>query len=343
MSQIVIYILLLSSICFADSIMTVSGPIPADQFGPALVHEHILVDFGGADITSPDRWNDDEVAAVMRPYLLKLTPRRVRGFIDCTPAYLGRDVKLLKRLADETGLKIVTNTGYYGAGKDKYVPKQAYEKTAEQLAAIWTGEWNEGIDGTKIRPGFIKTAVDKIKDTDTHLSEIDRKLVQAAALCHLQTGLTIACHSGQLACAKQVLQTVQCMGVDPSALIIVHANSIKDIDALSQLAASGVWLEYDGVRSNKIQWHVQLIQAAIEGGYVDQILLSHDAGWYSAGEPGGNAEKIRGYDTIWKELIPASKEANIPPEIIEKILTKNAANAFTIKIRKATNKTSAPN
>ena len=38
-------------------IMTVTGPIDADAMGLTLIHEHILVDFVGADKTGYDRWN----------------------------------------------------------------------------------------------------------------------------------------------------------------------------------------------------------------------------------------------------------------------------------------------
>ncbi len=40
-----------------------------------------------------------------------------------------------RKLAQQTGLHIVTNTGYYGGADDKFVPKHAYEESAAQLAA----------------------------------------------------------------------------------------------------------------------------------------------------------------------------------------------------------------
>ena len=58
--------------------------------------------------------------------------------------------------------KMITNTGYYGAAGDKYVPQHAYEETVDQLADRWTGEWEDGIEGTGIRPGFIKGGVDGV-------------------------------------------------------------------------------------------------------------------------------------------------------------------------------------
>ena len=39
--------------------------------------------------------------------------------------YLGRDVQVLKRLSEASGIRILSNTGYYGAAKDKHVPALA--------------------------------------------------------------------------------------------------------------------------------------------------------------------------------------------------------------------------
>ena len=61
-----------------------------------------------------------------------------------------------------------------------------YGELAERLAERWTSEWRDGIEGSCIRPGFIKTGVDP-----GPLSTVDRKLIVAAALCHRQTGLRV--------------------------------------------------------------------------------------------------------------------------------------------------------
>ena len=93
------------------AIHTVPGPIPSSSWGFTLPHEHVMVDFAGAQKTGRDRWNPDEVVARMQPYLHAAKQRGVRGFIDCTPAYVGRDPRILKKLAQNTGLHILTNTG----------------------------------------------------------------------------------------------------------------------------------------------------------------------------------------------------------------------------------------
>ena len=118
-------------------VQTVLGPVPASKLGFTLVHEHIMCDFIGAEQTGRHRWEVEAVVKRMMPVLEQLKARGVKGFIDCTPAFIGRDPRVLKRLAQETGLHIVTNTGYYGGAGDKFVPKHAYDETADQLASRW--------------------------------------------------------------------------------------------------------------------------------------------------------------------------------------------------------------
>ncbi|MHC4260601.1 MAG: phosphotriesterase family protein, partial [Planctomycetota bacterium] len=130
------------------AIMTVLGLIRPSEFGKVLVHEHVMVDFIGAAKTGRHRYNQDDVVETMLPYLHAVRQRGFTGFVDCTPAWLGRDVEVLRRLAEQTDLHILTNTGYYGTGNDKFLPAHAFSETDGQLAARWVREWEHGIDGT---------------------------------------------------------------------------------------------------------------------------------------------------------------------------------------------------
>ena len=56
-----------------------------------LVHEHVLVDFVGADLIRPGRYDRDEVFRIARPKLEELTRFGCRRLLDCTPNFLGRD------------------------------------------------------------------------------------------------------------------------------------------------------------------------------------------------------------------------------------------------------------
>ncbi len=115
-------------------IMTVDGPVVPSEMGYTLEHEHVLVDFIGADSTGYFRWDRDEVIEKALPFVLAAKERGVKTFIECTPAYLVRDPHLLKELSERTGMLFLTNTGYYGAHDNAYIPRSFYSIDANELA-----------------------------------------------------------------------------------------------------------------------------------------------------------------------------------------------------------------
>jgi phosphotriesterase-related protein len=44
---------------------------------------------------------------------------------------------LLQKLTDLTGIRFITNTGYYGAVGEKYLPEHPFSESAEELAERW--------------------------------------------------------------------------------------------------------------------------------------------------------------------------------------------------------------
>jgi len=313
-----------------DVIMTVQGPVPANNISVALVHEHVLADFIGAAKTSADRYDSNEVFTKALPYLIDLKKAGCTTFMDCTPAYFGRDVRLLKKLSAASGLIIITNTGYYGAFNEKFLPPQTYTETAEQLAARWVSEWRHGIDGTAIRPGFIKTSVD-----EGSLRPIYRKLLTAAALTHLQTGLTISAHTGDGTAALEEIAILQKNGVHPSAFRWVHAQNEKDRTLYLRAAHMGAWIELDGIndtQAGSIEQHVALVKYMKENGCLGNVLISQDAGWYWVGEPNGGT--FRPYTALFTKFLPALKAQGITDDDIGQLLIENPRRSFAIRVRK---------
>ena len=308
------------------SVMTVNGPIPPDRMGTTLTHEHVLVDFGGAAVASPDRYDRDTVFQTVLPYLQRARALGARTLVEATPAYLGRDPILLQRLADASGVQLLTNTGYYGAREDQHLPPHAFTQPADSLAARWIREWETGIDGTGIRPGFIKIGVD-----EGPLSDIDRKLIQAAARTHLRTGLTIASHTGPAAGAMEQLAVLEAEGVDPSAWIWVHAQAEDDSTFHLRAARRGAWISFDGLAADNVRRYVERIGFLKAEGLLHRVLVSHDAGWYHVGEPGGGA--FRPYDVLFTDFLPALRAAGFTDQEIRQVIADNPAEAFTVRVR----------
>ncbi|WP_232834894.1 phosphotriesterase family protein [Pleomorphovibrio marinus] len=307
-------------------IMTVGGPIAPEKMGRTLVHEHLLVDFVGADQISEDRWDKREVMNVVLPQLEVIVKQGIGTLVDCTPAFLGRDVFLLEALMETSGLQILTNTGLYGAVDNKFLPTYAFEESAEQLAKRWITEWEEGIDGTDIRPGFIKIGV----NPET-LSTLHQKLVRAAAFTHLATGLSIASHTGPAVPAFEQMEILLEMGVSAEAFIWVHAQQEKDLNMLVEAAEMGAWISLDGLGEEQMQSYVGRLQYLKENGLLHKALISHDAGWFSPGEEDGG--DFRPFTTLTEKFVPLMLTSGFTPTEIDMLLVKNPQEALKIRIR----------
>lgn len=304
--------------------MTVTGPIPPEDLGAALPHEHILSRFGEPPARRPDYDLQDLFNTVV-PVLEEVQSLGCDAIMDCTAAYFGRDPLIMHRLAEITGLHLLTNTGYYGAVDDRYVPDHAHKASAAQLADRWLAEWTDGVDGTGIRPGFIKTAVDS-----GPLSTIDRKLVRAAAKTHAESGLPIAVHtSDNVPAAREQLSILDDEGVAPSAWIWIHAQNVDDVDALAEAAERGAWIEFDGLApGDEIDHHLKLVQEMHERGLLDRVLLSHDGSSYP---PEGT--EPRPFDTLFRTFLSELRSAGFGEETARRLTVDNPRRAFTIRVR----------
>lgn len=302
---------------------TVTGPIAIDSMGLTLIHEHMLVDFIGADSINSDRWNRDLVTSKVLPYLMEVKKHGVRTILDCTPSYLAKDPLLLKSLSEKSGIQILTNTGFYGAVGGKYLPDFVQTESAEQLADRWIAEFEIGIEGTGIKPGFIKISVN---EADT-LSPNDQKLVKAAGITHKKTGLTIASHTGTWRTAVQEVRILQEMGVNPSEFVWVHAQNEPDFENYKVAGEMGVWISLDGI-GWAIDPYVNRLIFAKENGILGNMLISHDAGWYDPAKAGGG--DFQPFTNIFEKLIPILNERGFTEEDWGLLLKENPKSAFSI-------------
>jgi phosphotriesterase-related protein len=300
--------------------MTVNGLVSSDRFGIILPHEHIMSTFGADPARYPD-YPVERLLAQVLPYLAKVKDLGVGAIADCTTAFFGRHPELLRRIAQESGLHLLTNTGYYAARKNRYVPAHAFEETAEKIAARWVREFEDGIDETGIRPGFIKIAIEA-----EPLSEMEIKLVQAAVLAHLQTGLVIQTHTGDHAVgAGFILDTMEREGAHPSSWIWVHAHAMQESAALLEAAERGAWISLDGISAERSGHILKLLQALRQAGFLGQVLLSHDGDSFTV--EGG----LRPYDALMTEFIPLLEQNGFSGEEIHALTVRNPALAFAIR------------
>lgn len=262
-----------------------------------LTHEHVVVDFGGG-------YDAEEVFRVAKPKLEAIVELGCRRMLECTPNPLGRNPKLLGRLAEASGLEIWSNTGLYGALEHKYLPDYGKQETAEQLAKRWIAEARAGAK-------FIKIGVNKAP-----LHAWDRKLVRAAGLTSLETGLTIASHTGGgVAAALEQLELLVNLGVPAQRFVWVHAQNEKDPAQHNQVARLGGWVSFDGVRKESADWHVECVANMALTGWMHRTLISQDAGWYNG--------VYREYTYLYTDFLP-----RLDPKWVQWLMWDNPRIAF---------------
>ena len=309
----------------SDEVMTVRGRIRAARMGVTLTHEHLLAHFtphteGARQPTGYDR---DEVVKVALPYLARIRAQGCRTFVDATAVGLGRDVRLLRQLSKRSGLNILTTTGNYAAAEYRFLPQYAYDSSPEMLARRWIDEWTHGIDGTEVRPGFIKLGFN-----GRALSDVEKTLIRAGAIAHRETGMTIGAHTGPAVAAFEQLAILTAMGVHPSAWIWIHAQNETDLAQHVDAAKQGAWISFDGIGPDSLEAHVNMVVNLRDHGLLAHALISQDAGWYSVGEPNGGT--FRTFDTVFTSFIPALRNHGFAQADIDTLLVRNPAKAFSI-------------
>lgn len=307
------------------SIQTVKGRVPVDSLGLFLPHEHLFTDLSGPLTPGYGQGDPDRVAEVMRPYLEAAQARGVTALAECTGLGVGRNIAVLRRLAAITPIHIIAPTGVYKQG---FIPPDLLDISVEALADLFTRDLLDGIDGTSSRAGFIKVAL----SDDGPLPREVRNL-KAAVLASRRTGAIIASHTIGGAAARREIEVLRDAGHDLHRFIWVHAHTEPDTAVHIEAARQGVWLEFDAVGAES--WHPQAalleaVLALIEAGYADNLLLSHDAGWYDPSQADGQPKPggIRGYTALVDDFIPALKARGVSDALIRQMTITNPAEAL---------------
>ncbi len=250
--------------CVDQEILTPMGKI--------LPHEHIFCDFTRITGNSDHLLND-----------LELAKRELEDFrrsggevvVDITPIDLGRDPKKLMALSLSSEVNIIMSTGWY---KKAFYPAYIDELSTKDLAKILIAELTIGIDvagGQRAYAGLIgEIGVDR-----DVVSALEERVLRASALAHLETGAPISTHSSMYPVGRSQLDILLKEGVNPTRVIIGHADTYLDGDYHIELLDSGVFLQFDTFGRNHMNPHEARMEALltlIDRGYRDQMLISSD-------------------------------------------------------------------
>lgn len=307
-------------------LQTVKGPISIDSLGFMLPHEHLFVDLHGPFAPGYGEADPQTVGQLVKPYLDAAQVAGVTAFVDCAPVGVGRNIAVLKHVADLTPIHIVAPTGVY---KEGFIPTDWLDLSPEALAQFWIRDLTEGIDGTGIKAGFIKVAL-----VDDGPTAIEARNLRAAAIASQKTGAVIGSHTIGGRAAHAEMDILEAAGQNLNRFIWIHAHTESDMNVHVEAARRGAWIEFDAIGadpsldSKMIDYTLNLLHA----GYGEQILLSHDAGWYEVGSPNGvpKGGGYRGYTALSERFIPALRSRGATDADIHILTVTNPARAFGI-------------
>ena len=307
----------------AGKIHTVKGLVEVDSLGLVLPHEHLFTDLRGPQVSGYAQGEPARVVQMLAPYLAEAASVGITALVECSTVGVGRNLQVLQSLAETTPIHIVAPTGVY---REAYIPDSLRDMHETDLADLWVRDLMEGMEGTSMRAGFIKIAM-----SDDGPTGLERRNLRAAARASRSTGCVIASHTIGGNVAREEMDVLAEAGLDLHHFIWVHAQTEPDFSILEEAAGRGAYVELDTVGAT-FQPQEELLQTAItfiEAGWIDHLLLSHDAGWYNPSSQDGLPEGgFRGYTALVREFIPALLRRGITEEQVRRITVHNPARAF---------------
>lgn len=300
------------------SVMTVLGPIPADQLGYVLPHEHpyCLLRQASYRYDFPDQFDDDRVVTAEVAAFGELGGTTL---VDLTVPDIGRSPERLRALSENTGVQIVMGCGWYRG--NYYRPEDVIERrTAGSLADQLIGEITDGVDGTGIKPGVIgEIGVEK-----TWVAPAEERVLRAAARAHKETGLALGAIHAIGPVAPDILTIFEEEDVDMSRVAVGHCDSYPHMEFLEGLIARGALVMFDncgqyGALKTFEEHIMNTVKELVDRGHEDYILLSHDTCKFPQFKVHGGP----GFVYISETVIPTLRDLGITEETINKIIRDN--------------------
>ncbi|WEX75040.1 phosphotriesterase [Sinorhizobium numidicum] len=340
----------------SGQVMTVTGPVAAEELGVTLMHEHILNDcrcwwhppkakerqylaegFVCMEILCELRQDpfvnkhnitlDDESLAIAE--LKAFASEGGRTVVEPTCRGIGRNPLALRRISEETGLNIVMGAGYYlGSSHPAKVAKMTVDEIANEIVC----EAIEGVDGSDVKIGLIGEI-----GVSADFTADEEKSLRGAARAQVRTGLPLMVHlPGWFRLGHRVLDMVAAEGADLRHTVLCHMNpSHDDFAYQSELASRGAFIEYDMIGMDFFYADQQVqcpsdeeaaraIVRLVEAGHLERILLSHDVFLkMMLTHYGGN-----GYAYVLRHFLPRLKRHGLEEPVLDRMMRGNPCSVF---------------
>jgi phosphotriesterase-related protein len=308
------------------TVETVNGPVELDELGLTLIHEHFRATDEAGRFQFPHLYDEQAEwdAAISDANAVK--GHGVRTVVEPSAMFLHRDAAFAKRVADEAGLHVILATGIYTYD---HLPQFLLNRDEDALAAIFVHELENGIQGTGIKPGFIKCAADQ-----PGLTPNVEKIHRAAARASKQSGRPIMAHSHPASgTGLEQMRIFAEEGVDPAKIQIAHTGDTDNLDYIERLLDTGCWIGMDRYGLDlylPTERRNATVLALLERGGADRMFLSQDycstIDWF----PREVQEYLRANEVpdwsmtfLFEQVIPELKERGMTEEQLDQMMVEN--------------------
>ena len=305
---------------------SVLGPIDTKDLGFTLMHEHVFSQ-GPVAQNYPELFGENFMDRIVRG-IVQAKQGGVDTIVDATTFDLGRDVTVLEEVSHRTNVNIIACTGWW-----MKLPEYITVASPDLFADLFVREIEEGIAGTRIKAGILKSAADFSGVTAE--GEI---MLRAVARAHRRTLVPIMLHSyAPEQVGRRQLAILKDEGVDLGRVAVDHVNDTKDMEYIDWLLDQGCYLGMDRYPGLKLssRARTETLKVLVDAGWTDHLLLSHDCSLANAETfyPPDVKESIEkgnpyGYLYIKKVVLTQLKEMGVPEALLDTLCVDGPRNFF---------------
>jgi phosphotriesterase-related protein len=301
-------------------LITTLGPKNADELGMILPHEHVFVDLRTWDQPGYAQADPDEVIGQISPEMIKARAAGVTAIVECSTVGVGRRADIDRAVSEAVDFPIVMPTGVY---REPWIPDWVHDASESKLAQWMTDELQGDIEESGVQAGWIKLSAG-----DEGLTECEIKVLRAAATAGIDTNAIIGSHTIRADVVREQLDIIEQVGYSPERFIWIHTQAEPDVGLHLEMGRRGAWLEYDAIGGEEFDdaFYIERIEMVLDAGLGDQLMLSHDRGWYDPAQPGGGTPQP--YTYLSEEFLPKLKSRGIDDATIHQLTHHNPFNAF---------------
>jgi phosphotriesterase-related protein len=308
------------------SVETVNGPVDVEELGRTLIHEHFRATDEGVRHQFPHLYDEEEEWQNAIADANAVREHGIRTVVEPSALFLHRDAAFSKRVADESGIQVVLATGVYTYD---HLPQPLLNRDEDALADIFVHEIENGIQGTGVKPAFIKCAAD-----EPGLTPNVEKVHRAAARASNRTGRPIMAHSRPASgTGLEQMRVFIDEGVEPAKVQIAHTGDTDDLDYIRRLLETGCWIGMDRYGLDiflPTDRRNATVLALLEEGYAERMFLSQDycstIDWFAREvQDYLKANEVPDWSMtfLFESVIPALREGGMTDDQLDQMMVEN--------------------